>query len=193
MVQPTRSTSNQPPRSCKGPGSTLRTDGYRSTPQSANFCGLGLLCSTIVCARFARTGSPLGWSSLWLVVVACLVLACASIAHWGWLRLRRCRVCPCCPTLVRPVSLRGEARWIGRRRWRMPRRRRLSQRWTWKSPFWRKKSRGVQKSFLILFKTKIQLCARVAQGDPTQSSDDTHIISFSQVEVGTEGTRARAI
>ena len=26
---------------------------------------------------------PLGWSFLWLVVVACLALACASIAHWG--------------------------------------------------------------------------------------------------------------
>ena len=26
---------------------------------------------------------PLGWSFLWLVIVACLALACASIAHWG--------------------------------------------------------------------------------------------------------------
>ena len=34
----------------------------------------------------------LGWSFLWLAVVACLALGCASIAHWGWLRLRCCRV-----------------------------------------------------------------------------------------------------
>ena len=59
--------------------------------------------------------------------VACLALACASIAHWGWLCLRRCRVCPCCPS---------RARWIGGRRWKMPRRRRSSQRWTWKLPSW---------------------------------------------------------
>ena len=93
---------------------------------------------------------PLGWSFLWLVVVACLALACASVAHWGWLRLRRCRVCPCCPTLVRPVALRGQARWIGGRRWKMPRRRRLSQRWTWKFPFWEKNFKGGFKSVLIL-------------------------------------------
>ena len=94
---------------------------------------------------------PLGWSFLWLVVVACLALACASIAHWGWLCLRPCRVCPCCPTLVRPVPLRGQARWIGGRRWRMPRRRRLSQRWTWKFPLWGKIFPGETKKFSYFF------------------------------------------
>ena len=124
---------------------------YRWITQHTPTClqsaaGWGMLCSSIMYARFARAGFPrgrgaflmlhLGWSFLWLVVVACLVLACASIAHWGWLCLRRCRVCPCCPTLVRPVPLRGQARWIGGRRWKMPRRRRPSQRWTWKFPLW---------------------------------------------------------
>ena len=126
---------------------------------------------------------PLGWFFLWLVVVACLALAYASIAHWGWRCLRRCRVCPCCPTLMRPVSLRGQARWIGGRRWKVPRRRRLSQRWTWKFPLWGKNIWGKPKSFLILFKNKIKLCARVAQRCPTHSNDDTHIISLDQLGI----------
>ena len=109
---------------------------------------------------------PLGWFFLWLVVVACLALACASIAHWGWLCLRRCRVCPCCPTLVRPVPLRGQARWIGRRRWRMPRRRRLSQRWTWKFPFWGKMLWGNQKVFLFFSKIRISYMRELLKGTP---------------------------
>ena len=43
MVWPNRSMSIQPPPSCKGPGSTLRTDGYRSTHRSADHCGLGFV------------------------------------------------------------------------------------------------------------------------------------------------------
>ena len=97
-------------------------------------------CSSIVCARFAQGWTPTWkrrhfsmppWAGffLWLVVVACLALACASIVHWRWPGQRRRRACPCFPTLVRTVSLRGRARWIGSRRWKVPRRRRLSQRW----------------------------------------------------------------
>ena len=81
-------------------------------------------------AAFSMT--LLGWSFLWLVVVACLALACASIAHWRWRCLRRSRPCPCCSALVRPAPLRGQARCIGCRRWKVPRRRRLSHRRNWK-------------------------------------------------------------
>ena len=154
----------------------------------------GVCCALPSCAQGLPGLSPcegggaflmphLGQFFLWLVVVACLVLACASIAHRGWLCLRRCRVCPCCPTLVRPVPLRGQARWIGGRRWKMPRRRKLSQRWTWKFPLWGEKFWGKRKSLLILFKNKEELCARVAQWGPTQSSDDTHIIYVDQLGV----------
>ena len=59
----------------------------------------------------------------------------------------------------------------------------LSQRWTWKFPLWGKIIRWKPKSFLILFKNKKKLCARVAQGGPTQSSDDTHIICIGQLGV----------
>ena len=43
----------------------------------------------------------LEWLFLCLMVVACLALAYASIAHWEWLGQRRHRVCPCFPSLVR--------------------------------------------------------------------------------------------
>ena len=43
MVLPNRSMSRQPPPSCKGSGSTLRTGGYPSTPRLAEFCGAGLV------------------------------------------------------------------------------------------------------------------------------------------------------
>ena len=64
---------------------------------------------------------PLGWLFLWLVVVACLALTCASIAQWGWPCQRRSRACPRCPTLLQPVPLRGLARLIEGRRWKVPR------------------------------------------------------------------------
>ena len=157
----------------------------------------GVCCALPSCAQglpglSSREGGgaflmpQLGWLFLWLVIFACLVLACASITHWGWLRQRRCRVSHCCPTLSRSVSPRGQARWIGGRRWKMPRRRRLSQRWTRKFPSWGKLSWGKKKSFLILFKNKKWFCARVAQGDPTQSSDDTHKISKNYKGAGEE-------
>ena len=94
------------------------------------------------------------------------------------------------PLLVRPVPPRGQARWVGGRRWRMPRRRRPSQRWTWKFPFWGKTPKGKHKSLLILFKNKKKPCARDAQRSPTQSSDDTHITSMDH-NGGTGGTRAK--
>ena len=51
MVWPNRSMSIQPPPSCKGPGSTLRTDGYRSTHRSADHCGLGFRCALPSCTQ----------------------------------------------------------------------------------------------------------------------------------------------
>ena len=44
----------------------------------------------------------------------------------------------------------------------------------------------MEKSFLVLFKNKIKLCARVAQRDPTRSSDDRHIILCIKVGVREE-------
>ena len=69
--------------------------------------GWGLLGAAITCAKFSRAGSPngrreafstppFGWLVLWLVVVACLVLACVSIADWGWLGQWRCLACHRC-------------------------------------------------------------------------------------------------
>ena len=173
---------------------------YRWISQHTPVCKAmraGVCCALPSCAQGlpglgSREGGgaflmpQLGWLFLWLVIVACLVLACASITHWGWLRQRRCRVSHCCPTLSRPVSPRGQARWIGGRRWKMPRRRRLSQRWTRKFPSWGKLSRGKKKSFLIFFKNKKWFCARVAQRDPTQSNNDTHKISKNYRGAGEE-------
>ena len=106
----------------QGPQVNLTYRWITQHTPTCNFCGPGLvvLCHRVrkVCPGWPRgedgavSMPPLVWSFLWLVVVAWLALACASIAHWGWLCLRRCHVCPCFPTLVRPVSPRGQARWI---------------------------------------------------------------------------------
>ena len=60
--------------------------------------------------------------------------------------------------------------------------RRQSRRWTWKFS-WGKVSKGKQKSFKILFGIMKRLCARVAQRDPTQSSDDTQRIFNAKMGV----------
>ena len=112
-------------RAARAPGQPYVPVDNSAHPVPAEHCGAGVCCAPPSCAQGlpglgSRKGGGgaflmphLGWLFLWLVVVACLALACASIAHWGWICLRRCRVCPCCPTLVRPVPLRGQARWIG--------------------------------------------------------------------------------
>ena len=73
----------------------------------------------------------MGWFCPSLAIFACLVLAYALIAHWGWPGHWCCRVRDRCTALVRTGSPRGHARWIGGRRWKVPRRRRVSQRWNW--------------------------------------------------------------
>ena len=42
---------------------------------------------------------------------------------------------------------------------------------------------GETKKFTFSLKNKLKLCARVAQGGPTQSSDDTHIICIAKLGV----------
>ena len=109
----------------------------------------------------------LGRLVLWLVVVACLVLACASIAHWGWPCQRRCRACPCFPTLVRPVPRRGQARWIGGGRWQVPRRRRLSE---------RRRCFSQRQVKHILLSNITMLFARVVIWDPARYNNDMHMV-----------------
>ena len=96
-----------PPPSCRAPWSTLHTGGYVSTPRPADRCGLGLVVRCHhVCKIFSGwipngrrepfSTPPFVWLVLWPVVVACLVLACVSIADWGWLGQWRCRACHRC-------------------------------------------------------------------------------------------------
>ena len=84
VVSHMRSMSIQHLPSCRGYGSTLHTGGYPSIPDLQVFAGLGL-GSAIVCARFAQAGLPrrrVGiFNAAFGVVIACLVLACASVAH----------------------------------------------------------------------------------------------------------------
>ena len=58
----------------------------------------------------------------------------------------------------------------------MPRRRRLSQRWTWKFPSWGENSKKV-------LRNKNMLCARVANKDPYLGNDDMRIIFNTGKEV----------
>ena len=137
MVKPNRNMSIQPPPSCKGTGSTLPTGGYPSTLRLAGLCEVGLvgLYHRVRKVWWDVGAFPL---PLWLVLVACLALACASVAHWEWRCLRRCRVSHL--TRVGPVPLRGHARRIGGR-WRMPRWHRLPIRRDWEYPLNRKRFR----------------------------------------------------
>ena len=177
---PNRSMSILPP-TCKAPGQPNRPVDIPTHHDLQSTAGRGLLG-----ARFAQAGSrgdkgafslpPLAWFILSLVVVVCLALA--SIAHWGWPGQRRFCACPRCLTLVRPVPPRGQARWIRRRRWKVPWRRGLSQRRKWKFTFeigkhWRGTERGTILIGIMIKTLYIYIYMHeLLHGGPTQSSDD---------------------
>ena len=60
MVWPNRSMSIQPPPSCKGPSQPCVSVDNTALPYLQIAAGRGLLCSAIVCARFARARSREG-------------------------------------------------------------------------------------------------------------------------------------
>ena len=123
MVCTNRSTSTPLPPSCRGLGQPYMPVDNSAYANLQMIAGRGLLGSAIMCARFARAGFPRGrggivnaafrWLVLWMVVVACLTLACPSIAWEGgqWRRRVHC----CCTAPVRTFPLRGHTCRIDRR------------------------------------------------------------------------------
>ena len=99
----------------------------------------------------------------------------------GWPCQFRCRSCPHCPTLVRPVPPRGHTRWIGGRRWKVPWPRRRSQRRNWKYPLWQNYIRG-KMIHCILFWIKKMPCVRVVFRDSTHYNDDVHVYKITKAK-----------
>ena len=60
MVWLNWSMSTQPPPSCQGPGSTLRTGGYLSTPPTCRSLRAGVCCALPSCAQGAWAEFPRG-------------------------------------------------------------------------------------------------------------------------------------
>ena len=105
------------------------------------------------------------------------------VSHWRtprlpigeWLGQRRCHACPRCHTLVRSVPPQGPARWIGGRSWRVPWRRRLSQRRNWKFLLWKMASRCREASKIVSFRKLVMLYARLAVWCSTLCNDDVRM------------------
>ena len=109
---------------------------FRWVAQHIASCPLagGGLCPPFVCARFSRAGSPRGrewgnkWSSSWGLVLLLLILV--SVLLIGtWIHIRRGHRHSgqrlSCSVVHFPS--RGRARWVGRRRWPLSRRRQTSK------------------------------------------------------------------
>ena len=138
-----RSTSSELQR----PGSAY---SYRRLTQHTPTCHH--VCK--ICPGWVPDGEGRAFSMPPFGVVSPLAGGRPRASHWRAPRLlTRCGLASVAATLVRCVSPKGRARWIGRRQWAMPRRRWMSQRWNWKCLLWKNDTKGGKRINIIFLES----------------------------------------